>query len=238
MIRFNANLYRIAMICSSGEESRYYLQGAYAEPHPVKGVTLTATDGHKLVSIYDENGFADESAIVKLTPEAMKACKAKNEQRNVVIATGSKDATIVTTIEYPARDETTNAILPNQMVVEDTPAAFSKDCKIDGTFPDYRRVFPQAIKPLDAMASPSFSTLVTAAMTSLALELALHYGEKKSEFRGVARYNSADAGGPSLVTFPPEFRAIAVAMPMRSICDTKAPEWFTGAAAPIAQAAE
>lgn len=238
MIRFNANLYRIAMLCSSNEETRHYLQGAYAEPHPVKGVTLVATDGHKLVAIYDENGFADESAIVKLNPAALKACKpGRDERRDVVIYTGSADAIVMMT-ECDREGVDTKGNKTGAEILTDTPIAFSKDCKVDGTFPDYHRVFPSEIKKLDAMASPSFSTLVTASMTEIALQLALHYGEKKSEFRGVARYNSSNAGGPSLVTFPPTFNAVAVAMPMRSICEATAPAWFTGQVVPLAQAAE
>lgn len=223
MIRFNANLYRIAMLCSSTEATRYYLAGAYIEPHAIKGVTLTATDGHKLVTVYDENGFADESAIIKLTPDAMKACKpGRYERRDVVIASESHDATANVTVVVPDRDENTNALLGTE-TLEDTPVAFSKGCKIDGTFPDYRRVFPSEVKPLDAMASPSFSTLVTATMTSIANELSAHYTKSKG---GVARYNSVSAGGPSLVTFPPAFNAVAVAMPMRSICEAARPSWF------------
>lgn len=237
MLRFNANLYRIAMLCSSVEETRFYLQGAFIEPHAVKGVTLTATDGHKAVSIYDENGFADESAIIKLNPAALKACKpGRDERRDVVICTNSADAVVnITTADREGIS--TSGQKTGAEILTDTPVAFSKGCKVDGTFPDYRRVFPQAIKPLDAMASPSFSTLVTATITDIALQLALHYGERKSAFRGMARYISADAGGVSLVTFPPEFNAIAVAMPIRSLCEAKAPTWFAGKNA-LAEAAE
>jgi hypothetical protein len=222
MIRFNANLYRIAMLCSSNEETRYYLQGAYVEPHAVKGVTLVATDGNKLVAIYDENGFADESAIIKLTPDALKACKpGRYERRDVTIATDSNDATVnVTKVD-------------GTEILADTPVAFSQDCKVDGTFPDYRRVIPASVFFTKDSSSPGLSTIVLNSLSAIASELGKHYGTSK----GVLRINADCDNGPALITFPPTFNAFAVAMPMRTDCETIAPEWFTGkAAAPSAQA--
>jgi DNA polymerase III sliding clamp (beta) subunit (PCNA family) len=72
MIRVNASLFRIAFKCTSTEASRYYLNGVFIEKHPtLQGVTMTATDGHKLISIYDESGTADAPAIVQLTKKAL-----------------------------------------------------------------------------------------------------------------------------------------------------------------------
>jgi hypothetical protein len=60
-------LYKAALVAASDEETRFYLCGVFIEPHwSGTGVTLTATNGHVLVHIHDENGTADESAIVKL----------------------------------------------------------------------------------------------------------------------------------------------------------------------------
>lgn len=215
MIRFNANLYRIAMLCSSNEETRYYLQGAFVEPHAVKGVTLTATDGHKAITIYDESGFADEKAIIKLTPAALKACKpGRGERRDVVIA-GADAVVNVTTVEMVEDVET----------VTDEPVAFSKDCKVDGTYPDYRRIYPSAIEFNVGSSSPAFGTLVMSTLNTVAVELAKHYGNT-----GVLRVNASSTNSPALVTFPPAWGAIAVAMPMRALCEDKVPSWFRAAA--------
>jgi DNA polymerase III sliding clamp (beta) subunit (PCNA family) len=237
MIRFNANLYRIAMLCSSQEETRYYLQGAFIERHPVKGVTMTATDGHKLVVVYDETGFADESAIIKLTPEALKACKpGRDERRDVVISTRSADAWInITTCDKEGIS--TSGKPTGNDILTDTPVTFSKDCKIDGTFPDYRRVFPSPIEFDKTSSSPSFSALVLSTLNTIAVELHKHYSPGRVKGAGTLRINASSTNSPALVTFAPEFNAVAVAMPMRAILEDKQPEWFR-AVAPLAQAAE
>lgn len=239
MIRFNANLYRIAMLSSSKEEASYYLQGAFVEPHAVKGVTMIATDGHKLVAVYDEDGFADESAIVKLTSDALKACKSKNERRDVVIATGSSDAVVNISSTEQDRDPNTNALIPNSFTTTDTPVAFSKACKIEGTFPDYRRVLPQPVNFTADSAAPSFAAPVLDLLCTVATELAAHYGSSRDAFKGALRVNGCETDAPVLVTFPPGHNAFAVAMPMRTKCEAVAPDWFNAAApAPAEQETE
>lgn len=236
MIRFNANLFRIAMICASTEETRYYLNGVHVEPHAVKGVTLTATDGHKAVSLYDADGFADETATVRLTKEALKACKpGRNERRDVVIYTRSNDATVnITTVDREGRD--TKVQPTGAEVITDVPVAFSKDCKIDGTYPDYRRVFPSKIEFSGASSSAAFSSLVLDDLNAVSAELGKHYSTQ-GRAAGVMRINSSDALCAALVTFPPAYNAIAVAMPMRAACETEQPAWFTAVPA-MAEAAE
>lgn len=54
---------------------RYYLNGFYVTPHPDKGVILAATDGHRLVAIYDEYGIADGSFIFPISKGLLAAAK-------------------------------------------------------------------------------------------------------------------------------------------------------------------
>ena len=75
IIRVNANLFRLAQMTVSTEETRYYLNGIFIQPHAVQGVLLVSTDGHRMTVIHDETGHADQSAIVRLSPEALKLCK-------------------------------------------------------------------------------------------------------------------------------------------------------------------
>ncbi len=225
MIRFTANLFRIAMLAAGTEETRYYLKGVYVQPHALKGVTLTATDGHKAVSFYDENGFANESAIVALQPEALKACKpGRNERRDVTIADGNATVNI-TTIEHEGVDAKGKPCGAQKLV--DAPVAFTKGCFVDGTYPDYRRVFPAGATFSTSSTSPAFSTLVMDKLSKIAAELALHYGVNAKG--GVMQINASDSSAPALVTFPPKFNAIAVAMPMRSVCENEQPAWFNAA---------
>ena len=49
-ITVNARALKAAAMCASNEETRFYLKGVFVETTPA-GVTLTATDGHRLVAM-------------------------------------------------------------------------------------------------------------------------------------------------------------------------------------------
>lgn len=46
-IQLNADILRAALICTSTEETRYYLQGVSIEPNPID-LRVVSTDGHRL----------------------------------------------------------------------------------------------------------------------------------------------------------------------------------------------
>ncbi len=224
MIRFNANLFRIAMLCSSKEQTRYYLCGVYVQPHHVKGVTMVATDGHKLVVIHDESGSADESAIVNLG-DALKLCKPKrNERRDVRIKTGENDATICETFE------------DKDGVLTDIPFGMAYGVRIDGSFPDYRRVVPRAFKNTTA---PAFASWYLSEMAAVGIELAAHFHDFKAKtYIGVDRRDAMQicaedcdtpSSGPALVTWPSMSKAFAVLMPVRGKTDVaeSSPDWYS-----------
>lgn len=237
MIRFNANLFRLAFTCTSNEETRYYLRGVFVEPHPQGGVTLSATDGHRMLCIRDESGAADESAIINLG-DALKQCKPKrNERRDVVIQTGGKDAAVVF-----AADDANGVLI-------DTPIAMAYGVRIDGSFPDYRRVVPTEFTK---EGSPYFQGRYVAAFGDIACELAAHMDRKPGKY---AYENSrADTlrvfcgangknpeGSPALVLFPEFDFVFGILMPCRIVSSDiqpDAPSWFRNPTAPIAQAAE
>ena len=55
-IRVNADLFKLVHAAISKEETRYYLNGVFIEPHPVGGAVLVATDGHRMLVAHDEKG--------------------------------------------------------------------------------------------------------------------------------------------------------------------------------------
>ena len=57
---------------------RYYLNGFHVKPHPEKGVILTATDGHRLVTIHDKKGFSDGEYILPISKPLNAAAKKRN----------------------------------------------------------------------------------------------------------------------------------------------------------------
>lgn len=212
MLRFNANLYRIASVCVSKEETRFYLQGVLVEPHAVKGVVLTATDGHRLICIHDENGTADESAIIRLSPEASKACKTgKNEDRREIVVDGL-NATI-NAVEKLGGEETISTV------------AISAKCRIDGSFPDYARVIPTPVFGEKETAPGGFNGQYLADFTKIAIEL--EKGENKSSRgTGTIRLLSSNPGSPALIRFCSSEHAFGVLMPVRAKETFTVPAWF------------
>lgn len=216
MIRCNANLFRIATACQSKEETRYYLCGVLVEPHHTKGVQLVATDGHRMLVIHDENGFADESAIISLGADGLKHCKQKRGmRRDVVIETGAADATISDVFDN--KDGT----------LESTPVAVAFKVRIDGTFPAYRKVLPDTF-PADGM--PSFAGVYLASMGNIGVELAQHFTDWTPRDSGPHRKDGliarGDANGPALVTWPSFDKAFGILMPIRHESNASVPDWF------------
>ncbi|WP_035670082.1 hypothetical protein [Bradyrhizobium liaoningense] len=244
MIRFNANLFRLAFSCASNEETRYYLKGVYVEPHAQGGVTLTATDGHRLICIRDENGQADESAIINLG-DALKQCKPKrNERRDVVIYTGSNDAHVMlTTVDHEG--VSTSGKKTGAEILTDSPIAMAYGVKVDGSYPDYRRVVPQEFTDKGA---PGFAGQYIAAFGDIACDLAVHQGLKAgrhstdcySPLRVLCQDDKKPEGCPALVLFPRCDFAFGILMPVRIASDAplNVPSWFRAPAAPSLAPAE
>lgn len=141
MIYTRANMFRAAHLMVSNEDTRYYLNGVYIQPHPEKGVILTATDGHRLISIWDELGIFDhpEPVIVKADKATLMAAKAgKKDPHHKIIAI---DTGYVEVVENNT----------GKMFVRQGPGI------IDGTFPDYTRVIPSGtLTPTDASFNPDY----------------------------------------------------------------------------------
>lgn len=126
MFNVNANLFSIAAGFVSKEETRYYLQGVHIERHAVRGAIMAATDGHRAIAIHDENAVLArdfQPQIVRLSKDALKACKAGR---------GEDDRHLV------ANDLSS----PLHITREGEAVAIAPDWRVDGTFPDWRRIVP------------------------------------------------------------------------------------------------
>ena len=120
MIQINANLFARVAVAQSTDPARYYLQGVCIQPHPRgEGVTLTATDGHCLLTAHDPK--ADPATlpagglIVNLGKDGLKAAR-KGQTVTIDPATG--DASV------------------------DNAWRSASTTIVDGSFPDWRRVLP------------------------------------------------------------------------------------------------
>jgi hypothetical protein len=143
-MRFIVNLEKIrnlAGFCST-EETRYYLQGVVIQPRD-GGAFYAATNGHILGS-FESDGIVPETVILKVTKDFLAACKKiQRDWRNVELRYLTFDADKVfgtfpayLTVDLEPTAEEMN--IQRQVAVE----------LIDGTFPDWQRIFPQELTPL------------------------------------------------------------------------------------------
>ena len=76
--KFNIEYLPMLAAFAAKNDVRYYLNGFHVKPHPEKGVILTATDGHCLVTIHDEDDFSDGDYIYPISKDLVKAANKKH----------------------------------------------------------------------------------------------------------------------------------------------------------------
>ena len=127
-------------LAASTEDTRYYLQGVFVEIG-LKSVTLTATNGHILLTArHAPNNANNDPASPIIIPSA-----------TIALALKDKATTIDLFIDGNAFK------LGN---ISFTP--------IDGTFPDYRRVIPKAVPETRSIEGVWFNSLYLATMAKAA----------------------------------------------------------------------
>ncbi len=220
MIRCSANLFRIAYACASSEETRYYPNGVFVEPHAQGGVTLTTTDGHRMLIVRDETGHADESAIIRLSPAALKECKSPKRGPDRALVVDGADAHVR---EIEQTDESGQPVLGDAVAV-------SPKCRIDGTFLDYRRVVPQSFA---AVGAPAFNGAYLGDFGKVAGDLAAHFGITTNSASVVANgirvlptHDKDPEGCPALIQFTATDKAFGILMSVRHKAGATVPEWF------------
>ena len=67
------------------KDVRFYLKGFHVKPHPDCGVILTATDGHRLVTIHDKNGQSDGEYILPISKSLLAAARKSAIDRGIVL---------------------------------------------------------------------------------------------------------------------------------------------------------
>lgn len=237
-IRINANLFRAASVCVSAEEPRYYLNGVLVEPHPVAGILLVATDGHRMAVIHDETGHCDAPAIVRLGKAALKECKpaARGELRREIIV----DPDALGADGFAGRAD----ILAYQLAhgemdgdkpEEGRPVSLQVGCVIDGTFPDWRMVLPRMDS--EQRIADCFNGSYVADMAKLGDILAETANPGMRRSGQPVTIHSAETGAPALVRWPGIDTAFAVLMPLRGDNPGTLPA-FVNARPPYAEAAE
>lgn len=217
---FNPALFWAVAQFASTEEVRYYLNGVAVQAHPEKGVLLIATDGHRMVTAHDPEGYTPQDIIVSVHTGYNTAMQAKN---GLV-----KAAKLKPPVGDSARAIMTVDIEADSVSITVAGETVFAACKVlvDGTFPDWQRIRPRG--PFDG-ACTGFSAKYLGEFHKVA---GLDIGSLEKGFvgngskRGIF-INTMDAGSPAEILFGDSLPFYGVLMPMR-ISDTQcaAPKWL------------
>ncbi len=77
-VKFNREYLPILASFMAVNDVRHYLMGFHVKSHPESGVILTATDGHRLVTIHDKDGISDGEYILPISKPLLKASKKRS----------------------------------------------------------------------------------------------------------------------------------------------------------------
>lgn len=208
MLRFSADLFRIAYLSASSEETRYYLKGVFIRPTFTgePGALMVATDGHTLVCLYDPTatGVPDDGVILtldKVKPGKLFTTGRQEKPRQVRFADGM--ATVYTTDNVEGEADSLQGGVPMRV--------------IDGSFPDFSRVVPSLTAPEGEDGKPVYcvSNPFNAALVSRMADIGGELGKLRGERDGVCVIEERGNGNPALVRYPMS-NALGVIMPMRA----------------------
>ena len=188
-----------AMTHGAAEETRYYLNGVSVEID-ANGVTYAATDGHTLLAVREDLAEDDP----------------RNESLGTaIIATADCKAVKLPKGQTTYLDIADITLLGEKVTIEHRGSARTFT-RIDGSFPDWRRVVPDStseFKPLATADAPHFDPRLIVNLQKFMVAM----GEDISKpgnltYRG-PRVHYGAANSPSPVTFPGLDNAIGVVMP-------------------------
>ena len=205
-VTLNIRALRAVLVAVSTEETRYYLNGINLEFTP-DGVTMCATDGHRMIVLrqpYGEHAPTGAHASV-IVPRDLVA---KLKVRNKVV------------------EETTLTIGDDGRLTFEHAGEMFGGSRVDGTFPDYRRVVPQDLDGKLAQYNPAY----LADFVKARQELTGQKADRDGKSSPVVRYNGES---PAVVDFAwgTGFQALGVIMPIRDRTDAT---YYTWASAPAA----
>lgn len=194
---------RAVLVAVSTEETRYYLNGINLEFTP-DGVTMCATDGHRMIVLrqpYGEHGATGAHASVIVPRDLVAKLKINPRMKPL--------------------DETTLTIGDDGKLTFEHAGEMFGGSRVDGSFPDYRRVVPQELDGKPAQYNPAYLADFAKARKELG-------GDRTTS--PVVRYNG---DSPAVVDFAwgTDFQAIGVLMPIRDRTDTT---YYTWASTPAA----
>ena len=199
MIQINTNLFARVAVAQSSEATRYYLKGVCIQPHPRgEGVTLTATDGHCLLTAHDPKAdpatLPAAGIIVSLGKDGLKAARKGQTVTIDPVAGGAH-------IHHP-----------QQGCIWRSAAS----TLVDGSYPDWRRILPQG----DMVATgATFDAKILSRLGD-----ALCDWRKFSH--GLTMRGADDASPHIIACDSPDAAIFAVCMPIRATPTVGLPTWL------------
>ncbi|PKR57472.1 hypothetical protein [Thalassospira lohafexi] len=200
----------------STEESRPYLNGVYIEPHKDGGVTMTATGGHTLASVRDDQAiFVGKTGWICPVPKSFLTMLNRKDAGHLHFV---GDSVYLTDnmlgyydVTHPSFDPT--EIIPRHMAVGYCQA-------IDGTFPEWKRVVPRNGRgkakdyAMNGKLIARFTKAIRAINPACSPAPALHIFTPPSDGQPIVIRSGA----------APDF--FGVQMPMRDDPVTRLPDWL------------
>jgi hypothetical protein len=218
-IEINARLLKAVALATANSESRYYLRGVYVEFF-ADHLTLTATDGHKLIAARQVRIFTNQDEPGASDGAAGQAGIILPLEMVDKIKLGRK-APDYATLSFDAKGDNLQARFLQLKFDATTQSGF----EVEATFPMARKVCPQTITGESAAVDPEIMIVFSKAAKLAGVEST-----------PVIHQNGLD---PALVSWLPAdvlpgCKAFGVAMPMRvkgEYADLPDLSWFTGQSA-------
>lgn len=194
-MELNVRLLKAAAIAAGKEETRYYLKGVAVQADE-KGSFLVATDGHRALAFCQSRDCYGGEPINIIIPS--KIIDGIKLNKNIDIAELTQESATHWRLDYCG-----------------TSVVFAP---IDGTFPDWRRIFPKEANGETAQFNPAY--IGDFAKVAKALGINSAAGCVKIAHNGP---------GPAIVTFGEDIDGFGLIMPTRAnfgrVDYDKAPSW-------------
>lgn len=211
----NATVARMLLPFICTEETRYYLCGISIEPHPNGGALCIATNGHVMGLVHDVDAICDRKTLVSVAGLKKLAKKPAQRDQELWLSLRNEDRSdnyaCLIQAENAAEACEADPLGPNTIEV-------AHQVLIEGTFPDWQRLFPRAETPM-AVGFP---------VKCLGKILA-HIDKLESSPGNVAIHASAD-GAPACFRFdgplPPLFALVMPLWKGREITMNRYPEFL------------
>lgn len=176
---FQRQYLQVLAAFAAKKDVRYYLNGFHIKPHHEQGVILTATDGHRLVTIHDVDGESNGEFTFPISKQLLSASKSRGYaslpfDRIEIVGNTLRVTCLDDWFDEDEWSESTQSIEPIKHMEFIRP--------IDGNFPDVGRRFkewdPQAVGSIGFNAKYVGDLAVIAPRKTFPLVPLMFSGEK------------------------------------------------------------